>query len=54
MSDLTAENNGYSRGGPHGPAGTSDDDLNAELDADRDPEGDVVVEHTEFDEGLGT
>lgn len=34
MSDLTAPDHGHSEDGSHGPVGTSDDDLNAELDAD--------------------
>lgn len=34
MNDLTTAAPGYSEGGSNGVSGTSDDDLNAELDAD--------------------
>lgn len=46
----------------NGALGTSDADMNATLDADmaealdadNDPDDDVVVQHPQFDEGLGT
>jgi hypothetical protein len=68
MNDLTAEDPGTSEGSSSGAVGTSDDDINAELDvdmaealeADHGPEDDAADERStidqrsEFDEGLGT
>ncbi|RUR01712.1 hypothetical protein [Labedella endophytica] len=60
MTDLTAENHPRADGGSHGAGGTSDDDINAQLDvdlaeaieADRFGSAEPSVEHSEFDEGL--
>lgn len=65
MSDPTAanpSNNGADRAdGSNGAGPTSDESINAELDADmaealdadNDPDDDVVVEHPSLDEGAG-
>lgn len=65
MSDPTAanpSNNGADReDGSNGAGPASDESINAELDADmaealdadNDPDDDVVVEHPSLDEGAG-
>jgi len=56
MTDLTAENPPHADGGSHGSAGTSDEDINAQLDVDMAEalEADRFdsAEPSGFDEGL--
>lgn len=60
MTDLTAENSAHADSGAHGAGGTSDEDINAQLDvdlaealdADRSGADKRYTESSEFDAGL--